>query len=86
MAKLDVRAFGLATGILWGGCMFLLGLINTYYKLGGAIEQTMGTLYIGYKSTLSGSIIGGIWGFIDAGLGGVILAWLYNKFSQNSNG
>jgi len=82
MAKLDVKAFGLACGIMWGAAMLLLGLINTFSAWGGSIERAMATLYIGYKPTVSGSIIGGIWGFADAGIGGLVLAWLYNKFAK----
>ena len=82
MAKLDVRAFGLACGILWGFAMLVLGLINTFNTWGAEIEQLMATVYIGYKPTILGSIIGGIWGFLDAGIGGLIIAWLYNKFSR----
>ncbi len=48
---------------------------------GSGIMHGMATLYIGYKPTMPGSIIGGIWGFFDAGLAGVIIAWLYNKIS-----
>jgi len=29
-----------------------------------------------------GSIIVGIWGFLDAEIGGVVLAWLYNKIAK----
>jgi len=40
----------------------------------------MASVYLGYTPTVLGSIIGGIWGFVDAGIGGLLLAWLYNKF------
>ena len=82
MAKLDVRAFGLACGIMWGAIMLILGFINTFCVWGTGIENVMATLYIGYKSTILGSIIGGIWGFVDAGVGGLVVAWLYNKFAK----
>jgi len=82
MAKLDIKAFGLACGIIWGGAMLFLGLINTFTSWGSGIERVMATVYIGYSSTLLGSLIGGIWGFFDAGIGGLLLAWLYNKFSK----
>ena len=82
MAKLDVKAFGLAMGIVWGSIMFIMGILNMRLSWGAGIEELMSTLYIGYKPTIGGSIIGGIWGFFDAGIGGVIVAWLYNKFSK----
>lgn len=82
MAKLDIKAFGLALGIIWGLAMLSLGLINIAGHWGSGIVDEMSTLYIGYKATVLGSIIGGIWGFLDAGIGGVIIAWLYNKLAK----
>ena len=81
MAKLDIKAFGLTLGIVWGLAMLLMGLINTTDMWGDEIVKVMGSLYIGYRPTVLGSIIGGIWGFIDAGIGGVIIAWLYNRLA-----
>jgi len=85
MTKLDVKAFGIACGIVWGFAMLSLGLLNTFTTWGVGIEKAMATLYIGYKPTLVGSIIGGIWGFADAGIGGAVVAWLYNKLSQSQS-
>jgi hypothetical protein len=82
MPKVDVKALGLSCGIMWGSAMLILGLLNTFSTWGSGLEELMGTLYIGYKPTIVGSLIGGIWGFFDAGVGGVILGWLYNKFSR----
>lgn len=82
MAKLNVKAFGLAFGITWGAGMFLLGIADTFSTWGDAWGQMMATVYLGYAPTITGSIIGGIWGFIDAGIGGLVIAWLYNKFAK----
>jgi hypothetical protein len=82
MVKLDIKAFGLSLGIVWGAGMFLLGLTVMFCNWGGAWVALMSSIYIGYKATFWGSIIGGIWGFFDAGIGGAIIAWLYNKGSR----
>jgi hypothetical protein len=82
MNRIDVKALGLTLGIVWGAAMFLLGLINMGRILGSGIIQAMSTLYVGYSPTIPGSIIGGIWGFLDAGIGGVVIAWLYNKLAK----
>jgi hypothetical protein len=79
MAKVDIKALGLTLGIVWGVAMFLLGLMVMFFNWGVAWVELMSSLYIGYKATFLGSIIGGIWGFVDAGIAGVIIAWLYNK-------
>lgn len=82
MGKIDVKAFGIACGIVWGAAMFMLGLMNMCMDWGGALEEVMSTLYIGYKATILGSVIGGVWGFFDAGIGGLVVAWLYNKLAK----
>ena len=82
MTKLDVKALGLTLGIIWGAAMLLLGLIYMFFDYGGAWMTVMSSIYIGYRATFIGSIIGAIWGFIDAGIAGIIIAWLYNKFAR----
>jgi len=82
MAKLNVKAFALACGIIWSAAMLIMGLINIVSSYGSGWVALMSTLYLGYKPTLLGSIVGAIWGFVDAGIGGAVLAWLYNKFSK----
>jgi len=80
--KLNENALGLALGLTWGGAMFILGVVDIYTVWGDGIGAVMATAYYGYSPTLIGSIIGGLWGFIDAGVGGLVIAWLYNKFSK----
>ena len=82
MAKLNVKAFGLAVGIVWGVGMFVLGIIAMAFGYGDRFVEILSSLYIGYKATFLGSIVGAVWGFIDAGIGGIIVAWLYNKFAK----
>jgi len=79
--KLDVKAAGLALGTVWGAGVLIAGLL-AMTGFGAEFVAAIGQYYIGYAATLIGSIIGGVWGFIDAFIGGVVIAWLYNKFSQ----
>ena len=76
--KLDVKAFALTWAILWG-----LGLpLATWWVMaldGASTAPTwLGHFYRGYNLTLAGSLIGGVWAFFDALIGGAIFAWLYN--------
>ena len=82
MAKLDVKAFGLACGIIWGIGVFLLGIGGLLFGYGAKCGEALASVYIGYTPTLLGSAIGGIWAFVDAGIGGLIIAWLYNKLAK----
>jgi len=83
MAKkeLNPKALGLTLGIIWGSAIFLIGITSMLYDYGTALVNLFSSLYIGYTATFGGSIVGAIWGFVDAGVGGVIIAWLYNKLA-----
>lgn len=82
MAKLDVKALGLSLGITWGVSVALMGFICMASGWGCSFVSAVGQFYFGYKPTILGCIIGGIWAFFDMGIGGVIIAWLYNKFAK----
>jgi len=84
LVKLDVKAFGLALGITWGLAMLVLGVIDIFTTWGDVWGSIMSTIYLGYTPTLVGSIIGGLWGFCDAGIGGVIIAMVYNKLATKT--
>lgn len=80
--KLDIRAFALACGLLWGLALFLV----TWWILAfdGAITEPtfLGRIYRGYSITPLGSVIGLVWGFADGLIGGAIFAWLYNRLAR----
>jgi len=79
MNKLDVKAFGFALGIVWGGLMFLFGIFDMFYFWGNAWSRVMSLIYIGYRPTVFGSIFAAAWGFIYASLLGFALARIYNR-------
>ncbi|HOP47401.1 MAG TPA: bacteriophage holin [Desulfobacteraceae bacterium] len=76
--RLNVKAFALTCGLLWGVALFLL----TWWIIafdGATGEVTIiGRLYRGYCISPLGSIIGFIWAFVDGLIGGALFAWLYN--------
>lgn len=81
--KLDPKAFGLTCGTLWGLGLFSL----TWWRIawdGSSDEPTpIGKLYRGYTVSPRGSVVGLVWAFFDALIGGVCFAWLYNWFTAN---
>jgi hypothetical protein len=83
-AELCPFSFGLACGILWAICAFTMGMVvmMTAKEYGTAFVSSVGTLYIGYKATFLGSIIGAIWAFFDAFILGLVLIWLYNALKR----
>jgi len=81
MAKLNMKALGLSLGIVWGASVMLMGLVYMVSGWGGSFVDAMSKFYPGYRPTLSGCLLGGVFGFIDLGIGGIIIAWLYNRFA-----
>ena len=78
--KLNVRAIALASGIIWGGGIFLLAIFSIFFSIYSDIIIFLSNYYIGLDVSFVGGLIGFVWGFIDAGVGGALFAWLYNKF------
>ncbi|MFA5097814.1 MAG: bacteriophage holin [Candidatus Margulisiibacteriota bacterium] len=76
--KLDSVKFGLTLGIIWAGAVFALALMSTYLSWGTGLMKGLGSLYLGYKPTLIGALTGMIWAFFDAGIGGWLVAVIYN--------
>ncbi|OIN99567.1 MAG: hypothetical protein AUJ51_12885 [Elusimicrobia bacterium CG1_02_56_21] len=77
--KLNIKAFALTSGTVWGAGMFFL----TWWVMafdGVSYEPTLiGGIYRGYTMSPLGSLIGLAWGFFDGLFGGLVFAWLYNK-------
>ena len=82
MAKCDVKACGLSLGIVWSVAVFLTGMASFLFNWGGAFVNLFSSFYIGYHATFPGSVIGAFWGFADGFIGGISLAWIYNKFTK----
>ena len=80
MNKLDVKACGLALGILWGGGMAFMGLTAMVCSWAKPFVDVVAVMYVGYSATVLGSLVGAVWGFLDAFIGGALFAWIYNKF------
>jgi len=82
--KLDIKAFALACGIIWGLGLFLL----TWWIIafdGSTGEPTLiGRLYRGYTISATGSVIGLVWAFFDGLIGGALFAWVYNKLTAST--
>jgi len=80
--QLNAKAMGLTLGIVTFFSMVLCGLLALFFDIGTTWVNLVGEYYIGYSATLTGSLIGGVWGFFDGLIGGFIVCWLYNKISQ----
>ncbi|MDI6687111.1 MAG: bacteriophage holin [Desulfobacterales bacterium] len=79
--KLNVKAFALACGIIWGIGLFLLTWWIIAFDGATGDPTLIGRLYRGYTISPAGSFIGFVWAFADGLTGGAIFALLYNKIS-----
>ena len=79
--KLNPKALGLACGILWGAGVLIMGLLAMVCSWAQPVVDVLSVIYLGYGASILGALIGTLWGFVDAFLGGWVLAWLYNKLS-----
>ena len=79
MGKINTRAFGLALGILWAAGTAFMGLLAMVCSWARPFVDVLSVIYVGYSATLVGALIGAAWGFVDAFIGGILFAWLYNR-------
>jgi hypothetical protein len=80
MTKVDLRTFGLILGCLWSLGVLMLGIVAMAWRRGTGIVNLFAMVYIGYKATFVGSLIGASWAFIDGTVTGILIAWIYNRF------
>lgn len=81
---LSVKGLALSFGLLWGVMMFCVGVGNHLWSYGDGFLRMMDGLYPGYHyGTGFGSVIvGALYGFVDGGVAGAVIAWLYNRLSR----
>ena len=78
--KLNVFAFGLACGLIWGFGVFCLAWWVMAFEGATGEPMVLGHIYRGFNISPLGSVLGLVWGFFDGFVGGPLLAWLYNRF------
>ena len=80
--RLNVKAFAMTCGILWGIALFLMTWWIIVFE-GATTEPTfIGRFYFGYRITPLGSLIGLLWAGVDGLVGGAVFAWLYNRIQD----
>lgn len=85
--KLSVKAVALSAAILWALCLFMVITLNMVTdSYGSEFLSVVGSIYPGYHpgTGVPSIIIGSLYGFVDAGIGGLVFAWLYNLFTKES--
>ena len=78
--KLNVKAFAIACGILWGAGLFCITWWIILFDGATGDTTIIGSVYRGYSVSPLGSVIGLAWGLVDGIIGGAVFAWVYNYF------
>ncbi len=82
--KLSIQGLALASGILWGGSILLVGVANLIWpSYGVAYLDLARAIYPGYGSSagFGAVVVGTLYGLADGAVAGAIFAWLYNTLS-----
>jgi hypothetical protein len=83
--RLSAKALALTSGLLWGGCLFLVGLINLAAPSYGAdFLRGMGSVYPGFyhTRTFADVLLGTLYGFADGAIAGWLFSWIYNHLAR----
>jgi len=84
MAKLYVKAFGFAFGIVAAAISLALGTLNMLFYLEGGFNRAMAMIYLGYRPTLFSVIFNSSLCFAFAFCVGAAIALLYNRIIEES--
>ena len=79
--KLDVKAFALVCGLMWGIGLFTLTWWVILFDGATGDPTIVGMIYRGYSISPVGSLIGLVWALADGFVGGAIFAWAYNRLA-----
>lgn len=82
--KLSLKAIAISGALVWGGAIFLVGLINLS-RPGYGLDflQMTSSVYPWFHDshTLSSVLVGTVDGLVDGAIAGLIFAALYNLFA-----
>jgi hypothetical protein len=81
--RLSVKGIALSFGILWGGMIFIVGLLNLGWNYADGFLMLISGIYPGYHygGGFGSVIVATLYGLLDGAVGGAIFAWLYNCFA-----
>jgi hypothetical protein len=71
--RINIRAFALSAGIVWGIGVMCLGWIAAL-GWGKSLVHVLAGLYLGFAASFFGGVIGGIEAFFDGLIGAALLA------------
>ena len=84
--KLDSKALAITLAVLWGGCVFLVALLNTVWpSYGRTFLDLASSIYPGFHpGGLVAAVVGALYAALDGAVLGVLVGWIYNKMSTSA--
>jgi hypothetical protein len=77
----------LAIAIVWAPAVLILGVATGYTATyGHKLVEVVGSVYYGYGPGWGPALVGMAWGFVDAFIGVLIIAWIYNLLGRRGKG
>ena len=83
--KLNVKAFALACGLIWGLGLFMITWWVILFDGASGGPTPISSVYRGFNISAGGSFLGLLWGLGDGLIGGAVFAWLYNRLLPRSS-
>ena len=86
--KLSLKAMAIAIALLWGGCIFFFGVVNLAApSYGMEVLRAASSIYPGFHAsrTFADVLVGTGYALVDGGIGGFLIAWLYNLFTRSAS-
>ena len=83
--KLSTKAMALTWGILCGGSILLVGLVQLVAPgYGEDYLEIFAAIYPGFSEAggFGNILIGTAYGLVDGAIFGFLIAWLYNRFAR----
>jgi hypothetical protein len=81
--RLSLKSLTFACGLLWGGAILFVGLINlASASYGMEFLNLASSVYPGFHNsrTFADVLVGTGYGLVDGAIAGFLLGWLYNLF------
>lgn len=69
-------------GLLWAILLFLTTLAGVYFNYATNFLNVIVSIYPGYSISLTGSIVGLVYGFLDVFIGVYIFSWVYHRIGN----
>jgi hypothetical protein len=85
--RLSLKSLMFACGLLWGGTILFVGLVNlAAASYGMEFLKFASSIYPGFHNSRSfvDVLVGTAYGLVDGAIGGLLFGWLYNLFAPSA--